>query len=176
MGEGGIDWIDLNEDRDRWRALVNVVMNLGGFIKCKEFLDQLRTGQLLNEDSAPWSKKVSKCTCRPVLIILLQTLLKYFGFQHVEKKIVCCSFHSCFSSGAFKEGVSKMGIKLQKNLPSHLQILKSVQLFRRKQILFSLCQTFSVKVCLSYYIMENVIVYDMKTYFKIWNLRKFMNC
>jgi len=26
--DGGIDWIDLAEDRDRWQALVNVVMNL----------------------------------------------------------------------------------------------------------------------------------------------------
>jgi hypothetical protein len=25
--EEGIDWIDLAQDRDRWRALVNVVMN-----------------------------------------------------------------------------------------------------------------------------------------------------
>jgi hypothetical protein len=24
---GGIDWIDLAQDRDRWRALVNTVMN-----------------------------------------------------------------------------------------------------------------------------------------------------
>jgi hypothetical protein len=24
----GIDWIDLAQDRDRWRALVNTVMNL----------------------------------------------------------------------------------------------------------------------------------------------------
>jgi hypothetical protein len=24
---GGMDWIDLAEDRDRWRVLVNVVMN-----------------------------------------------------------------------------------------------------------------------------------------------------
>ena len=34
-----MDWIDLTEDRDRWQALVNVVMNLGVFIKCREFLD-----------------------------------------------------------------------------------------------------------------------------------------
>jgi hypothetical protein len=26
--DGGIDWIDLVQDRDRWRAVVNVVMNL----------------------------------------------------------------------------------------------------------------------------------------------------
>ena len=28
VGYGGVDWIELVEDRDRWRALVNVVMNL----------------------------------------------------------------------------------------------------------------------------------------------------
>jgi hypothetical protein len=28
IGWGGMDWIDLAQDRDRWRTLVNMVMNL----------------------------------------------------------------------------------------------------------------------------------------------------
>jgi hypothetical protein len=28
VGWGGMDWIDLAQDRNRWQALVNVVMNI----------------------------------------------------------------------------------------------------------------------------------------------------
>jgi hypothetical protein len=28
VGWGGIDWVDLAQDRDRWRAVVNMAMNL----------------------------------------------------------------------------------------------------------------------------------------------------
>jgi len=28
VGSGGKDWIELAQDRDRWRALMNVAMNL----------------------------------------------------------------------------------------------------------------------------------------------------
>jgi hypothetical protein len=28
IGWGGMDWIDLAQDRDQWRALVNKIMNL----------------------------------------------------------------------------------------------------------------------------------------------------
>jgi hypothetical protein len=48
-----MDWIDLAQDREQWRALVNTVMNLRGSIKCCEALEYLRNGQLLRKSSAP---------------------------------------------------------------------------------------------------------------------------
>jgi hypothetical protein len=33
IGWGGTDWIDLAQDRDHWRALVNMVMNHRDFMK-----------------------------------------------------------------------------------------------------------------------------------------------
>jgi hypothetical protein len=38
-GGGVTDWIDLVQDGDRWRALVNTVMNLRGSIKVGKFLN-----------------------------------------------------------------------------------------------------------------------------------------
>jgi hypothetical protein len=34
IGWGVVDWIGLAQDRYRWQALMNVVMNLRGSIKC----------------------------------------------------------------------------------------------------------------------------------------------
>jgi hypothetical protein len=44
-----MDWIDLAQDRDRWRALVNTVMDLRSSINCREVLElaaQMATSQL----------------------------------------------------------------------------------------------------------------------------------
>jgi hypothetical protein len=38
VGCGDIDWIDLAQDRERWRAVVNAVMNLGIPYNTRNFL------------------------------------------------------------------------------------------------------------------------------------------
>jgi hypothetical protein len=38
VGRGGGDWTERAQVRDRWRAIVSTVMNLG-FHKCGKFLD-----------------------------------------------------------------------------------------------------------------------------------------
>jgi hypothetical protein len=38
----GANWMRVAYDRDKLRAVVNAVMNVGGSIKCGEFTDHLR--------------------------------------------------------------------------------------------------------------------------------------
>jgi hypothetical protein len=39
IGWGGIDWIDLAQDRDQWWALVNMVVNFRGSYNVGKFLN-----------------------------------------------------------------------------------------------------------------------------------------
>jgi hypothetical protein len=54
IGWGGMDWIDLAQDREQWRALVNS-NEPSGSIKCCEIIEWLHNCRLLKEGSAPWS-------------------------------------------------------------------------------------------------------------------------
>jgi hypothetical protein len=48
-----MEWIDLAQDREQWRALAKTVMNLRGSLKCWEVLEWLRNWRLLKKNSAP---------------------------------------------------------------------------------------------------------------------------
>ena len=57
--QGGVNWINLAQNRDGQQAVVDAAMKLRGSVKCGEFLDWLRTGQLLKKESAAWRKLVT---------------------------------------------------------------------------------------------------------------------
>jgi hypothetical protein len=51
IGWDGVDWIDLAQDREQWRVLVNTVMNLQ-VLKILEVPELLHNWQLLSKGSA----------------------------------------------------------------------------------------------------------------------------
>ena len=62
VGFGIMDWIELAQERDSWRTVVNVIMNLRIPFYAENIFTKLRTGELLMKDYAPWrNQEVSKC-------------------------------------------------------------------------------------------------------------------
>jgi hypothetical protein len=47
IGCGGMDWVDMAQDRDQWRVLVNTVKNLRVPQNFGNFLNRFRTGVFL---------------------------------------------------------------------------------------------------------------------------------
>jgi hypothetical protein len=54
--EIGVDWIGLSQDRDRWKALLNVVMNLRVLYNARKLSSAFTTGGL---SSSPQLHRVS---------------------------------------------------------------------------------------------------------------------
>jgi hypothetical protein len=54
IGWGGMDWIDLVEDRDQWEGFCEDGNKPSSSLKCWEVLEKLSDWRLL-KDSAPWS-------------------------------------------------------------------------------------------------------------------------
>jgi hypothetical protein len=55
VGWGGLDWVDLAQDRGQWRAIVNITLKSSGSIKCWEIHECLSNWVLLKKGSAPWN-------------------------------------------------------------------------------------------------------------------------
>ena len=70
VGSVGMDWIDLAQDKDRWRTRV---MRLGS-VQCGEFLDWVRNGQLLRKDCTP---------CSLFVCYLVTSLPRFFNGRDV---------------------------------------------------------------------------------------------
>jgi hypothetical protein len=52
---GGMDWIDLAQNRDRWMAIVNMVLNLRVTCNVWKVLSSCAPGGFSNKGSATWS-------------------------------------------------------------------------------------------------------------------------
>jgi hypothetical protein len=52
---GGMDWINLAQNRDQLQGVLNMVVNISDSIKSLEIFEYLSNCWLFKKDSAPWS-------------------------------------------------------------------------------------------------------------------------
>jgi len=107
-----MDCIHLTHNGDRWRA-VEFGNASPSFIKCVQFLDYLRTCQLLKKNPAPWS---SYCVLRYWQYLRARTVggraIVIVGMDRIKNKTFTAQSRYC-------KGIYVEGLKITTNLKQY---------------------------------------------------------
>jgi hypothetical protein len=99
MGWYGMDWIDLAQDRDQWRALLKTVMNLWVPYNAGKFLSSCTIG-FLKKGWSPWMSDLQFSFCVMLASVLLSAIGVFLGNRHRRLRL------------ALSNGPNRIGIPL----------------------------------------------------------------